>query len=60
MKHKFLIWSKNKETGKMFKIEHHMELDQAQIEEFAMQQYKEDYLLDEDKEYWAELDETTH
>lgn len=44
----------------MFKIEHHMELDQTQIEEFAMQQYKEDYLLDDDKEYWSELDETTH
>lgn len=60
MKHKILIWSKNKQTGKMFKIEHHMELYQTKIEKISIQQYKKDYYLDDDKEYWAELDETTH
>jgi hypothetical protein len=60
MKHKMLIWSKNKETGKQFRIETHIEISQEQVEEWAMKEYSEDYLLDKDKEYWAELDETTH
>ncbi|MHA2366836.1 MAG: hypothetical protein ACXAC7_22990 [Candidatus Hodarchaeales archaeon] len=55
-----LIWSKNKETGKQFRIETHIEISQEQVEEWAMKEYSEDYLLDKDKEYWAELDETTH
>jgi hypothetical protein len=60
MKHKILIWSKNKETQKQFRIETHMELDQAEIEELAMSKYNEGWHGDESREYWAELDETIH
>jgi hypothetical protein len=55
-----LIWSKNRETGKMFRIERHLEITQEEIEELGISKYQEDYSLDDDREYWAELDESIH
>ena len=60
MEHKISIWSKNKETGKGFIIETHVKITQEQIQEFALNEFLENCSIDEDKEYFAELDETIH
>ena len=60
MVHKIIIWSKSKETGKSVRIEHHFELTQEEVEVLAIQKYKEDYTIDDEREYWAEIDETRH
>lgn len=59
MKHKLLIWSKGKITGKHL-IESHVELSEEDIEDLAMKQYANEHNLDDSREYYAELDETIH
>ena len=59
MKHKVLIWSKSKETGRHL-IESHMELSEDDREAWAMEKYANDHCLDDDREYHASLDETMH
>ena len=64
MEHTVLIWSKRKETGKGFLngflIETRIKLSQEQIEEIALKQYMDFHGISEDREYWAELEETKH
>ena len=57
MKHKLLIWSKNKKTGSFF-IDSHVEVSQEEIEQWVMEKYANDYTLDDRREYHAELEET--
>ncbi len=62
MEHEILIWTKNKETGSL-SIIHHLKMSQEDVEEAALNMYKEQYNLDHDEEryeYSAELDKTTH
>ena len=59
MKHKIIIWSKNKESGRNFRVETEIIIDENDINEFALKKYKDGYYLDENKEYWGEIDETT-
>lgn len=58
MKLKVTIWSKDKETGKRHSIVTHEELGLEEIEIAALQKFKDNYITDDDKEYWAELEET--
>jgi len=60
MEHTVLIWSKRKETGKMFLIENRIKLSQEQIEELALKQYMDFHGTNDEREYWAELEETKH
>ena len=60
MKIKVDIWEKGKISGSYF-IACHMELTEADIEEIALQKYKESYDLDEERyEYSANIDEVIH
>ena len=61
MKHSLSIWSKRKSDGKSFIIHAHVTVTQEQIEELAVNEYIDgNSNINEDREYWAELDETTH
>ena len=58
MKYKIDIWKKNKETGE-YKIEISFEINESNIEEFALTQYLKDNesSIDNRFEYSAQLDE---
>jgi len=60
MEHTIVIWSKRKKTGKGFLIETRVKLSQSEIEEIALKQYVFNHGISEDREYWAELEETKH
>ena len=60
MKYKLLIWSKDKNSGKNHRIESHEVLTQEDIEHLALEVFKECHTLDDNKEYYAELDKTIH
>ena len=60
MEHTIAIWSKRKDTGKMFLIETRVKLSQSEIEGIALKQYIFNHGISEDREYWAELEETKH
>jgi len=60
MRHKIDIWSKNKETGKGFIIEAHIELTEEDVEDLALADYLNDHDVGNDRIYWATLDSTIH
>ena len=61
MTHKMIIWSKNKKTGTLM-IEGHETITEELINEWFIEKYKDEheYGLMEDREYWSEIEETTH
>jgi len=59
MEHTILIWSKDKD-GKNFSIRTRVKLNQQNIEDIALDIYKSSWTLDDDLEYFAELESTTH
>ena len=60
MEHTVLIWSKRKETIQGFLIETRVKLSQSEIEEIALKQYVFNHGISDEREYWAELEETKH
>ena len=64
MEHTILIWSKRKNISKgvlnVSLIETRIKLSQSEIEEIALKQYIFNHGISEDREYWAELEETKH
>ena len=61
MVHTVMIWSKRKKDGKGFLIETRIKIDQSQIENMALAEYK-NYMssTNDDREYWAEIEQTIH
>lgn len=57
MEHKFLIWAKNKETGKSHIVGHSVMFEE-EIEAAATKAYNDWHESDERFEYEARLDET--
>jgi len=60
MEHTIAIWSKRIKDGKGFSIDNRITLSQEQIEEIALKQYIFNHGTSEEREYWAELEETKH
>jgi len=64
MEHKIIIWKKRKERDENgdfnFRIVNRYSLTQEEIEESETEKFNEDTMLDEDYEYYAEIDETIH
>jgi len=64
MEHKIIIWKKRKERDENgdfnFHIVNRYSLTQEEIEESETEKFNEDTMLDEDYEYYAEIDETIH
>ena len=64
MEHKIIIWKKRKERDENgnfnFQIVNRYSLTQEEIEESETEKFNEDTMLDEDYEYYAEIDETIH
>ena len=58
MKHQMDIWSKDKKG--LFIIEGHLELDEADICLLASERWKSNHDIDENKQYFSEIDYTTH
>ena len=59
MKHKISIWKKNKEAGSAI-IEAHLEINEFNIEDYALTKYLDEHRTDDRFEYSARLDETIH
>lgn len=62
MIHDIIIWSKDKDSGKNHLIKGHIQVTEEDLLEFVINKYKEDMsgYLSDDKEYYAELNETRH
>lgn len=58
MKHIVEIWTTNKETGRIIGIKTRIELTESDIEELALQKYRERYETDDRTEYSASIDKT--
>ena len=58
MKHKIIIWSKRIEGAKSYIVEEHIEITAEQIEEFAIEGYKKSHVTNDNREYWAEIEES--
>lgn len=59
MKHTIIIWSENKENGNS-RIECRINITEDDIEKLAVEKYINDYTIDENRKYTAEIDETIH
>jgi hypothetical protein len=59
MEHEALIWSKDKKSGRDFLVE--KQISQKEIEEWVIEKYTEEHSpLNENREYWAEIDKTNY
>ena len=58
MKHEIIIWSKDKKTGKNYRIEQHVEITFEEIEDMVTKQFINRYGKKKGRIYFAEIDKT--